>query len=227
MIKIKPFLKNLIRQNTSYIGGFLFFFILDAVVLSSGISRINKVKNNINVLKKDVHVLKTKMDLLNYIVQSSSALEENVAMLNSLIPNSEDYFSVIYSLEELSKKSNFMITSYSVDIKKTTKERLKIQVTGSGEISSFLSFLENYNFGGGRLITSDKIELNPEKSSDIIINLTFYSKKTSLDINEDIRVSPSTIEELEVIKSKTTFVLKSADKESSLDLNYPISSDPF
>ena len=119
-----------------------------------------------------------KVTLMNSAVPQSEKLDEDVKFLNTLIPDVEDYFSVIYALEQLSKKTNFVITSYSVNVKASTTDKLRINVTGVGDSESLIHFLKDYNFDGGRLITSDKVQLDPNFSGSIIINLTFYNKKT-------------------------------------------------
>ena len=56
--------------------------------------------------------------------------------------------------------------------------KIRIKATGVGDSQSFVDFLKNYNFSGGRLITSDKVQLDPNFSGSIIIDLTFYNKNS-------------------------------------------------
>ena len=46
---------------------------------------------------------------MNNSIPQSEKLDEDIKFLNTLIPNTEDYFSIIYALENLSQKSNFII----------------------------------------------------------------------------------------------------------------------
>ncbi|MDO8741741.1 MAG: hypothetical protein Q7J11_01185, partial [Candidatus Roizmanbacteria bacterium] len=134
--------------------------------------------------------------------------------------------SVIYALEKLSQKSNFIITEYTVNVGNSASERLKLEVTGTGDSQSFINFLKDYNFGGGRLITSDKIQLDQNFSGSIKIDLTFYSK--SVLIGKDLETPNNKIfEELETLKSKVNFNFNNNVATDSADLNYPKKSNPF
>ena len=183
-MKIKPFIKRLIRENISYIAGNIFILILIIVTVRIGFTENFNYNSKINTLKKELSQLQNKITLMNTTIPSSDKLDEDLNFLNTLIPNVEDYFSIIYTLENLSKKSQFLITSYTVNVGNSTNEKLLLEATGTGDSQSFINFLKDYNFAGGRLITSDKIQLDPNFFGSIKINLTFYVK--SVSINKDL-----------------------------------------
>lgn len=226
--KIKPFIKRLLKENIYYIVGNIFIFVLIIITIKTGLSEIANYKRKIASLETENIELMNKVTLMNSAVPESEKLDEDVKFLNTLIPDAEDYFSVIYSLEQLSKKTNFIITSYSVNVKASTTDKLKINVTGVGDSQSLINFLKDYNFSGGRLITSDKVQLDPNFSGSIIINLTFYNKKTTAANKLEMSVKSSTYKELEDLKNKVNFNFdgtNSIAEASSLD--YPKKSDPF
>ena len=85
---------------------------------------------------------------------------------------------------------------------------------------------KDYNFDGGRLITSDKVQLDPNFSGSIIINLTFYNKKTTAANKLETSVKSSTYKELEDLKNKVNFSFDNNNITPST-LDYPKKSNPF
>jgi hypothetical protein len=226
--KIKPFIKRLLKENVYYIVGNIFIFILIIITIKTGFTEMTNYKRKIVTLGSENVELMNKVTLMNSAVPETKKLDEDVKFLNTLIPDVEDYFSVIYALEQLSKKTNFVITSYSVNVKTSTTDKLRINVTGVGDSQSLINFLKDYNFSGGRLITSDKVQLDPNFSGSIIINLTFYNKKTTAANKLEMSVKSSTYKELEDLKNKVNFSFDSNEVTSeSSSLDYPKKSNPF
>ena len=142
--KIKPFIKRLIKENISYIAGNIFILILIIVTVRIGLSQNYSYNNKISVLKTELTQLQNKITLMNTTVPTSDKLDQDLNFLNTLIPNAEDYFSIIYTLENLSQKSHFTVTSYTVNVRNSTNERLRLEVTGTGDSKSFIDFLKDY-----------------------------------------------------------------------------------
>lgn len=225
--KIKPFLRRLLKENIFYIIGNIFIFVLIIVTIKIAITNNSNYEKKITTLKKELIQLKNKVTLMNTSIPTSLKLDEDLDFLNKLIPNVEDYFSIVYALEKLSQKSNFVITSYTVSVGNSTAEKLKLNVSGTGDSQTFIDFLKNYNFGGGRLITSDKIQLDPNFFGTIKIDLTFYTKNISSSQNLEIEPDAKIFQELEALKSKVNFIFESNEATSEPDYNYPRKSNPF
>lgn len=230
-IKIKPFLYSLIRQNFIYIISFIFLLILTIIVLFIGVLKLVKAHSTISKLSLEINQLKKQVEPYTYDDQTKSIIENDLKFLNTLIPNVEDYFSIIYSLERLSDKTGFLIISYNVDLKTSTKDKIKLSVSGVGDSNTFLNFLKNYNFDGGRLITSDKIEYDISKSDITKLNLNFYTSNSnkSLDLNDQsdqIINIDKLLKEIEKIKEKISFDFISQDVEEN-KFDYPKKSNPF
>lgn len=225
--KIKPFIKRLIKENIFYIVGNIFIFILIILTLRIGLTENASYNDKINSLKSENNGLMNKVALMNSAIPGSDKLDEDVKFLNTLIPNIEDYFSIIYALEKISQKTNFIITDYTVNIGASTTEKLRINVTGIGNSQSFVDFLKDYNFSSGRLITSDKVQIDPNFSGSLKIDLTFYNKKTvagnSLDMSPNINI----YKELETLKTKVNFNFDTDEVVVAPSLDYPKKSNPF
>lgn len=226
-INIKPFIRRLLKENIFYFFGNVFLFALIVITIKIGITENFNYEKKISTLKTELNQLQNKVTLMNTAIPSSEKLEEDLGFLNKLIPNIEDYFSIVYSLEKLSQKSNFIITSYSVVVGKSIPGKLKLDVTGMGDSQAFIDFLKNYNFGGGRLITSDKIQLDPNFFGTIKIDLTFYTKNVSTSKDLEIEPDGKIFKELEALKSKVNFVFESSAASSEANFNYPRKSNPF
>ncbi len=226
-IKIKPFIRRLIKENIFYMIGNLFIFVLIIITIKIGLSQNSNYQTKISALKIEMVQLQNKITLMRTTIPSTEKLDEDLNFLNTLIPNVEDYFSIIYALEKLSQKSNFIVTSYSVSVAKSTAQKLKLNVTGVGDSQAFIDFLKSYNFEGGRLITSDKIQLDPNFFGSIKIDLTFYTKNVTTSQNLEIAPDPKIFKELEALKSKVNFTFDSNQEINDQDLNYPRKSNPF
>lgn len=224
---IKPFIKRLIKEYIYYIIGNIFIFVLIITVIRIGLTENSSFNKKIMVLKTELDLLQNKVELIKTTIPSSEKLDEDLKFLINLIPNIEDYFSAIYSLEKLSQKTNFIITSYSVNLVASTSEILKLTVDGTGDSQSFIKFLKSYNFDGGRLITSDKIKIDPSLSGLIKIELTFYNKDVKADDKSDMFANSNIYKELETLKAKVNFNFDSSVATNSADLNYPKKENPF
>lgn len=225
--KIKPFIKRLIKENILYIVGNIFIFLLIIVTIKIGLTEIANYKTKIDLLKVENTELMNKVTFMNSTIPESDKLDDDVKFLNTLIPNVEDYFSIIYALEKLSQKTNFIITNYTVNVGASTSEQIRMSVTGVGNSQSFIDFLKDYNFSGSRLITSDKIQLDPNFAGSLIINLTFYSKKTEVSDKLETFPNANIYKELETLKAKVNFNLDNNVATISPSLDYPKKSNPF
>ena len=226
-MKIKPFIQRLIRENIFYIVGNVFIFILIIITVRIGLTENSSYNKKISSLKTELNQLQNKVNLMNTTIPSSDKLDEDLKLLNTLIPNIEDYFSIIYALEKLSQKSNFIITEYTVNVGNSTNEKLKLEVLGRGNSQSFINFLKDYNFGGGRLITPDKIQIDPNFFGSIKIDLTFYAKSVSAGKNLETVSDYKFFKELETLKGKVNFSFDNNLATNSADLDYPKKSNPF
>lgn len=229
-LKIKPYIFYLLKENFLYIIGLFFILILLFFVFFIGINKVIKSNKEIKKLEIELLDLKNQIAAFNYDDKKEKKISESIELLNMLIPDLEDYFSIIYALEKLSYKTGFMIVGYSVDVASSSKNKIKLSVSGIGDSNSFLNFLSEYNFGGGRLITSDNIEYNSQKSGVIKINLTFYNKnQKNYSLIEKNLVLENNIDdillEIDKIKNKVSFDFTEIQEKE--DFDYPKKSNPF
>lgn len=166
--------------------------------------------------------------------QSESLVADNLADYNnilvSLIPESEDFFSIINALETISQNTGFQINQYVVNLQTSQRDKLSIGIDGVGDKDSFVSFLQTYPFGGGRLITSANIQYSQGSVAASHIILDFYSKKTTVvnDSNTP-KVTKLDITTINSLKSKLKLSLKTDDTATSTAvlMEYPTKTNPF
>lgn len=226
-LKIKPYLVSLIKENIVYLALGAVLIVVEVAFLSLNLQKISDNNGKIDQLSRDTKTLATKVNSLNLIQLSSDDLNSYVTLLDKLIPSTEDYFSIIYALDLLSKKTGFTITSYALNLSGSNQNQLRLTVTGIGNHDAFLKFLKDYNFGGGRLITSDKIELSQQQSGQIQISITFYNKAITVDPNKPFTLSPSLTSDLTDLKNKASSTMDEATDEGQANLDYPRKTNPF
>lgn len=226
-IKIKPFALRLLKENLIYLIAFVLLVFILILFLINHYPKFEQNQQKIKTLTQQIKELQDELSLINSLSNNPTELDEDIKFIKTLIPGEEDYFSIIYALEQLSLKTGFIITSYTVNIKDSNNDKLSLLVTGMGDKETFLNFLKNYNFGGGRLITSDKIELSQEAAESIKINLTFYNKDVSNEKMPMIDKRGMFLTQLRALKDKVQFSFKESSSPAEVDYNYQRKSNPF
>lgn len=193
------------------------------IVPSYMIGRYFENNSKIKELEEKLAQSRVKQNILNATQGSAENIDQDVQILKSLVPDSENYFSIIYALEELSKQTNFIITGYKINLQQGTPNKISLTITGSGDQEAFLKFLEGYNFSGGRLITADKIDFNRSQAGVSTLTLNFYSTKVSATEDQNVDYK-KVLDKLAEIRPKVTVTLQG---EEGIVNTYPIESNPF
>lgn len=216
----------LIDQWSLLVSFFVFLLLLFVVFIFY--ARFNSQKKDVDLMSGEVLMLKNRFNTLKYNKSlTEDQIKEYNKLLASLIPETEDFFSIIYALEQISTASHFDIVNYEIDVGKTNKEKITLTAEGRGQPDEFLNFLQEYQFAGGRLVTSDQIQYGGINSGNTKITLNFYNKRFAF--NETVQVpqlSKEEIEKLDAIKSKIKLQFSSSDYQS-IDTDYAIKKDPF
>lgn len=198
-------------------------FLVISIVFFIGLYQENTVK--INSLQSELTELNKKKELIdfkNQVIENVVDLDHINAVFSQLIPNEEDYFSIITSLEKLSIQTNFIITSYTINLAGSAPGKLAIGIDGQGDPNTFLEFLKVYNFGGSRLLTIDKIEFSQEAFTGSRISINVYSGKGE-GAQALTKLSAEDRKLIQKIALKVQLELKS--EEAAID--YPTKSNPF
>lgn len=208
-----------------FLADFILFLAI-IFTITFGIKKAIENKEKIESLKEEIKTLSEKQNNFYVMRNANLDFEKTLKIFNQLIPEEEDYFSIIYALETLSQKTGFQITSYAVNLSESSPGRLRLLVSGTGSTDSFLNFLKEYNFGGKRLITSNNLSLSLQQS-EFKIELSFYSKKKVAVESSSFLIPPTFPKEVEKIMAKTEFIFKESSQEASFNLNYPRKQNPF
>ncbi len=228
---IAPFsyykIRRLVIEHWSLLVSFIVFLLLLFVVLVF-FGRYNSQKKDVDLMSGEVLMLKNRYDTLKFNkTLTQDQIKGYNKLLASLIPETEDFFSIIYAIEEISNATQFMITEYAIDIGRAPKETIILTASGKGNSEAFLEFLKQYKFVGGRLVTIDQIQYGGINSGDTKITLNFYNKRFAY--SETVKVpqlSKAEIQKLEDIKQRVKFQFSASDYQS-VDTDYAVKQNPF
>jgi len=183
-------------------------------------------QNDLDVLSEEVKLLKNRSDTLQY---NKTLTEDQIVVYNkiltTLIPETEDYFSIIYALETISQNTGFSIVSYTINLSNISREKLSINIEGRGNPDDFKRFLDAYKFSGGRLITSERIEFSGVNFTNTRVSLNFYSKKFTFNESVVPQLTKGDIAKLEEIKKKIKISFK--DESTPTEEEYEVKDNPF
>lgn len=225
-IKIDIFTLKLIRENLLYLFFLIFVVLLFVLIIPFQVKRYFDYAQKIKSVGKEIKQLEAKEAIISTV--NPDEVDELIAALDRLLPKTEDYFSIIYALENISYQTGFRISSYSVkfDNKKSTKTQLKIE--GEGDLDSFINFLKSYQFKSGRLITINNIKFSSENLTNSL-TLNFYTKEVK-NLKEPTRlvIDKEGIDKIKQIAKKLKSTkLDFLESSSDLDLDYPTKDNPF
>lgn len=232
MNNIDHFTVAIIRKNSTYIlflAGFTVIFVISILFF---ISRFNETTGKIEEVTKQNVDLKKKVDALqqtNQLLNQGVNIEEMNKIFSTLIPDIEDYFSILYALEKLAGDTKFIVTDYTINVSASTANILSITVTGEGDTNVFLNFLKDYNFSGARLITVDKIDFSSKQLIGSKLTMNFYSGRTSASSQQTTLVSLTEKDKaiLNTIKNKVHFDLTPVATAAAVLTPYPTNANPF
>jgi len=217
----------LIESHSIYILFDLVLILITFFIIYFSFQKSIENDKKIAVLDQEIRTLTEKQNNFFAIKNTHIDFDKAIKIFNQLVPEEEDYFSILYALEKISQKTNFKITSYTVNLVNNQSNTLKLTVTGIGDVNTFFKFLKEYNFGGGRLITSDNLSLNSSEQSGFKINLTFYTKKISSEESFPPIDQQEFSKKINELLAKTEFLLKESSATAVIDTNYPRKTNPF
>ncbi len=147
-------------------------------------------------------------------------------VLGMIIPEKEDYFTIIFALEKISQDTGFNIIKYDITFTDVKNDKLSLDVEGSGDFDAFLTFLRDYQYQGNRLITNEKIELTEANEGRTRLSLNFYHKALS-GLAETIKpISQKDVALIDTIESKVSISLKNDLDENAIK-SYDTKDNPF
>ncbi len=170
------------------------------------------LRNQIDIFNKNKELVQADLDIYN-------------DLLLSIIPNKEDYFTIILALEKLSLDTGFIIDKYTILLNETTSNKLALSVEGTGDPAAFLKFLQQYQYEGGRLITNEKMEFSTANVGQTKLSLNFYNKPLQQTEQKIDPIKPQDINVIKEIQEKVA--IQYTDTAAEEDLNYETKVNPF
>lgn len=198
--EIKAFLQNK-RVYPTLIILFIDIVVLGVLIyagiqLRATYSEMIATQDKVQEMKATITLIRNNQTVFN------GRIDEYNKILEQLIPDQESYFTVISTLEQLSSKTGVTINSYSVNLDATTEEKLTLSVTLRGDPTSLERFIQEYRYSGGRLLTSDGLDIKPEEFEEVTFSLNFYHNKFRDTVSSSSRVAASDLELLDEINTQ-------------------------
>ncbi len=154
-------------------------------------------KDKISQLKSRVVLVRNNKEIFD------GRVDEYNEILEKLIPDEESYFSVITALDALANRTGVTITSYSINLKSTTEEKLTLSLVIDGDQEALNKLLADYMFAGGRLITNEESTIAvEEEEQSLSISFNFLHKKFNNTVISSVVVSERDIQFLDEVKQK-------------------------
>jgi hypothetical protein len=225
-MKINYFLIKQIKINSIYILTVLISILLTLFSVFYFFNQRTVYQQQKNILENEISNLESKKNLILTALNLQNEqlpLDDINRILNLLIPNEEDYFSIIFALERISQKTGFLITGYEINLQKSNSQKLSLSITGIGNRNAFMDFIKDYQFIGKRLITIDSIKFSEEIVNQTKIDLNFYNSTGIAQLPTYHQLTKADKELLKKILSKTELVFQ----EETLRQNYETKTNPF
>ena len=180
---MKPVSSFLTGLNFSDISHELFFWLILLVVWACtfffGWKTVSSYQKSVELVKNNNNLKET----LSLLTKSSNISVGEIDQFNNiaanLIPERESYFSIINALDALSQKTGFIFGDYEINLSDSNQEKLSLNVNGKGNIDTLHTFLQEYKFISGRLITINSLDLLAEDQDQYSLTLNFYHQSAS------------------------------------------------
>ncbi len=224
-MRLNYFLVRQIKENSLYL--LILVAVIGYLVFLSWFVFANTYDNDAKTrtLQSEIADLTTRRDFINYqqtIRQQGIDIDAGNRLLSQLIPDQEDFFSLIYALDTISSQSQFIITGYALT-PSSVASPLSITITGTGDSNSFTKFLSNYNFGGGRLITIDSIKYLTSYAGETSLRINLYSGKSATTPHYAYRFTDADKQLITRIMSKISVEIKNSTASAA----YQTKQNPF
>lgn len=146
-------------------------------------------------LREEINTSQAKVNLIeSYSILTADEIQKNNQYLERLIPSEDTNLSMYYILDDLSARSSIEITDYQLGNTSGDTEESTVNITAVGTNQELLSFLNEYHFISGRLLTLNSIQIQKgsEENSRLNVNMTFTYYRTSIQAISNIQKVSST-----------------------------------
>lgn len=217
------------KKETMTLFSMVVFIMILFITLFS-FNNLQSIKEKNNQLSQEVLTLKNRRDniLVNVKTLNENGDFKNYnQVLGMLIPENEDYFSIIYTIQQISQESGLVIEDYVVSLGRASNEKISISITYIDDQASFMKFLDLYQYSGGRLVTIPKINWRSDSSGKTKVLLNFYSKGYAPRNEQVFKISKVEQNKVKDILSKIKINVVNKDATPETDVEYETKDDPF
>jgi len=220
-VNLKIF-KFTIRRVERYIWIFMIFLILIGLGIAWLVQKNNSTNKQIQILKQKALPTTATVD-----ADTVRELKDKANLFATYLPDEFNLYQVINLIEQIGRKTNFKIQSYSLQYTETTSDNLATQtlsLQGSGSLDEFMAFLKEYKFITGKLLTIDTVNLSGSKRLLTNLAVNIYAYKPNITL-EGQSIPPLTELDRTLIQKVTRYSVPMV--ESKTDANYSNKENPF
>jgi len=154
-------------------------------------------------------------------------LKDKANLMANYLPDSFNLYQVIGLIEQIGRKTNFKIQSYSLHYSEPLSNSLVSQalsLQGSGTLEEFMAFLKEYKFITGKLLTIDSVNLSGAKRLLSNLNVTIYAYKPEIVLEGQSIPALSNLDR-ELLQKIVRYSAPTTQTNS--DSNYQNKENPF
>ncbi len=215
-------LKLTLNKLRIYFMAFITFVILFIFATVWLLGKINDSQIEVEKLKRLSLVNLDEVDH-ETVVQ----LTREAAKLASFLPDEFDLYQVNALTNQIARKTQFSIQSYSLKALEIPDNKLSVQplnLVGTGTLEQLMTFIEEYKFITGKIITIDSVNLSGSRRvlSNLAVNIYAYKPTISVK-NEPIR----RLDEIDRYILKQVQKYYEAPKKELLNIEYSTKQNPF
>lgn len=215
-------LKLTLKRLRIYLMAFIIFVIMFILATVWLLGKINDSQIEVEKLKRLSLVNLDEVDH-ETVVQ----LTREAAKLASFLPDEFDLYQVNALTDQIARKTQFSIQSYSLKALEIPDNKLSVQplnLVGTGTLEQLMTFIEEYKFITGKIITIDSVNLSGSRRvlSNLAVNIYAYKPTISVK-NEPIR----RLDEIDRYILKQVQKYYEAPKKELLNIEYSTKQNPF
>lgn len=221
---IDPYTLRLIRENLFYFFSLIISILVLVYVFNYQIRDFFSYQKKISDINQELTELQTKREIV--YSYKPEELDVLIKTINALLPQQEDYFSIMSAIENISSRTGFRVLSYAVRFSQASRDKVTLEVEGYGTPDALIQFLQNYQYQGGRLITMDEIEFAPQ-SQKTSFTLNFYAKEAKISSSGPLKIDKKIIDLVKKISGELSLSTTASTLEGQIEEIYSPKQNPF
>lgn len=219
---------RLLQKHIIYLCGLILFTFLIFSFIPFQLKKYVDAKKSVKRLDENLNQLTIKRSTI--IQYSKRNIDQQLSIINTLLPNTEDKFSIFNAIDNLQFVYGMLIERYSSPYAASGDKFITISVLAQAEESQFQDFLKNYYYLSGRYISIDAITYVPGSRS-LSFTATFYTYNPQWSPNMQLSFQRKIVDDSQKIEqslsARNPFFKKVELNEQDVSVEYTPKTNPF